>query len=89
MLARQFRQVLLARDLLDRRVPEDELKRGLGYPSDFVLRKILQQARAYGQPQLEAAYFRLLEADQDSKTGRVDPALALELLLVDLCRPSR
>ncbi|MBI4497044.1 MAG: DNA polymerase III subunit delta [Chloroflexi bacterium] len=94
MIARQVRALLLARDLLDadRRVPaaqrlgEEEIGKRIGITHPFALRKALEQARSAARPLLLTAYHRLLEADLALKTGRMEGDLAVELLVVELCR---
>jgi len=46
--------------------------------------KALRQARNFTPAQIERVYDRLVEADQAMKTGQGDPALTLELLVVNL-----
>ena len=81
MVERQLRLLALGRDSLERRVPQNELKRTLGTSSDFVVRKTMEQARRYSRQEIAWRYDRLLEADLSIKQGRVDPDLALELLV--------
>ena len=81
MVERQLRLLALARDSMERRVPQNELKRALGTSSDFVVRKTMEQARNYSRQDIAWRYDRLLEADLSIKQGRVDPELALELLV--------
>ena len=52
----------------------------------FVAKKTWTQALNFSLPQLEAIYQRLLEMDLSIKTGRSEPVLALDVLLVDLTR---
>ena len=81
MVERQLRLLALARDSMKRRVPQGELKRTLGTSSDFVVRKTMEQARRHTRQDIAWRYDRLLEADLSIKQGRVDPDLALELLV--------
>ena len=83
MVERQLRLLALARDSMDRRLPADEMKRALGTSSDFVVRKTTDQARRHTKQDIAWRYDRLLEADLAIKQGRVDPDLALELLVGD------
>ena len=83
MVERQLRLLALAHDSMVRRVPQNELKRTLGTSSDFVVRKTMEQARRYSREDIAWRYDRLLEADLSIKQGRVDPDLALELLVGD------
>ena len=81
MVERQLRLLALARDSIDRRLPQSELKRALGTSSDFVVRKTMAQANRHSPQEIAWRYDRLLEADLSIKQGRVDPDLALELLV--------
>ena len=81
MVERQLRLLALARDSMERRLPQNELKRALGTSSDFVVRKTMDQARRHSRQDIAWRYDRLLEADLSIKQGRLDPDLALELLV--------
>ena len=81
MVERQLRLLALARDSMDRRLPADEMKRVMGTSSDFVVRKTTEQARRHSRKDIAWRYDRLLEADLAIKQGRLDPDLALELLV--------
>ena len=83
IVERQLRLLALAQDSIDRRLPQNELKRALGTSSDFVVRKTMDQARRHSRRDIAWRYDRLLEADLSIKQGRVDPDLALELLVGD------
>ena len=83
MVERQLRLLALARDSIERRLPQGDLKRALGTSSDFVVRKTMEQARRHSRQDIAWRYDRLLEADLSIKQGRVDPDLALELLVGD------
>ena len=83
MVERQLRLLALAHDSMERRLPQNELKRALGTSSDFVVRKTMDQARRHSRLDIAWRYDRLLEADLSIKQGRVDPDLALELLVGD------
>ena len=83
MVERQLRLLALARDSMERRLSADEMKRALGTSSDFVVRKTTDQARRHTKQDIAWRYDRLLEADLAIKQGRLDPDLALELLVGD------
>ncbi|MCH7736092.1 MAG: DNA polymerase III subunit delta [Chloroflexi bacterium] len=84
MVERQLRLLALARDAIDRGVPQSELKARLGTSSDFVVRKTAEQARRHSMPEIVWRYNRLLETDLAIKRGRLEPDLALELLVGDV-----
>ncbi len=83
MVERQLRLLALARHSMDRGVPQKALSAHLGVPSQFVLRKTVEQARRHSWQDITGRYRRLLEADLAIKRGRLDPDLALELMAAD------
>ncbi len=83
MIARQLRLVTLAKDLLERGVPTEEMGRRLELRADFAVRKTLDQARTFSWPRLKALYAHLLDMDLAIKQGRQDEDLALELLVAE------
>jgi DNA polymerase-3 subunit delta len=83
MIVRQFRLLLLAREVLDQRGGEPEAVKALGV-TRFVARKALGQARGFTMPRLEAIYHRLLEIDEAAKTGRMPLDLGIDILFAEL-----
>ena len=80
MIVRQYRLLLLMKSYLA----------GGGMPGgaaealdvhDFVARKVQEQSRRYRIEQLERIYHYLFEMDLDIKTGKVEPELALDVLV--------
>lgn len=85
MIIRQFRLTLLAREVLDRQggQPEAEVALGLrGYPAQ----KALEHARRFSMQSLERIYHRLLEIDENAKTGHMPLELGMEMLVAELTR---
>ena len=83
MVVRQFRLLLMAREVLDSRGGKDEVSRALGV-HPFVAEKTTGQARAFTLPVLERIYHKLLEIDEGVKTGQFALELALDMLVVEL-----
>ena len=87
MIVRQFRLLLMAKD---------HLQGGGGSQSSvvakalsvhpFVAGKVSRQSRDFTAGQLDAILKRLQRYDQDMKTGRIEPRLALDLLVSSLAR---
>ena len=86
MLDRQFRMIIIAKELREKRRPEPAIQAKLGLFSEYALRRTLEQAGRYSLPRLKQIYRQLLEADLAMKTGRYDSELALDLLVADLCQ---
>lgn len=84
MIVRQFRLMLLAREALDAGKKPAQMADILGTKSNFVAEKTARQARMFTLAQLEAVYRRLRDYDEDMKTGRIDPLLAVDLLIASV-----
>ena len=79
----QFRQLLLAREILDEGGREDDVVRQLGV-HPFVAQKAVEHARRFTLPDLELIYRRLLELDEALKTSGMEGELALDVLVTEL-----
>jgi len=80
MIVRQFRLLILAREHLNAGGAPHALSQAIGV-HPFVAKKLTEQVRAFSLDQLDAIYHYLLETDLAIKTGKVDGALALDLLI--------
>ncbi len=85
LLVRQFRILLLLRDVLDRGIPlGDGLAKELGL-HPFVVKKSLPFAKKYSKQKLEKIYTSLLEIDKKTKLGGGDQAVLLDVFISQLC----
>ena len=84
MITRQFRMLMQWRQLREEGHSAPEIQEIAGIRPRFVADKVARQARNFSLPQLKAVYRRLLEVDQQIKTGRIDAVLALDLLVVEV-----
>lgn len=85
MVIRQFRLLLLGREVLDQRGDAAQIAERLGV-HPFVAEKIALQARAFSLHNLEGIYQRLVEIDEAVKTGLLTLDLALDMLVVELAQ---
>jgi DNA polymerase-3 subunit delta len=83
MVVRQFRLLLLAREVIEAHGGQNEVSQALGV-HPFVAEKVTGQARRFSLPALEAIYHQLLEIDEAAKTGQMTLDLALDTLVVEL-----
>jgi len=83
MVIRQFRLLILAREILDNGGTLNEVQRELNL-HPYVAEKMTKQAKIYTLGSLESIYHRLLEIDEGVKTGQWSLDLALEMLVVEL-----
>jgi len=83
MVVRQFRMLLLTKELLNKGLGEVEISRRLRiFP--FVCRKLISQVRNFTIEALREIYHLLLDFDLSIKTGQLDGDTALDLLVTSL-----
>ncbi len=85
MIQRQFRILLQVKELQTRRVTPSQMQTTLGISRAFIIEKSLRQAHNFDMERLESIYARLAEVEQSIKTGEIGEALALDVLVVELC----
>jgi len=83
MITRQFRMLVQVKDLADARLSPDDIARQLRL-NPYGARRAAETARGFTFERLDAIYQHLLDADIAVKTGRLEPSLALDLLIVDI-----
>jgi DNA polymerase-3 subunit delta len=84
MVARQYRQLVLVKDMRERGVRQDEVARAAGVPA-FRLSAVGAIASRFSWPLLRDAYSRILDADLSVKRGLSEDEPALQLLVHELC----
>jgi DNA polymerase III subunit delta len=77
MIVRQFRLLLLAREVMDTGGHKGEVAQILKV-HPYVAEKISEQAQHFSLPLLELVYHRLLDLDEATKTGQIPVELALD-----------
>lgn len=85
MIARQVRILLGVQHLVAQRLRPDDIAAQLNQ-KPFVVRKALDQVRAFAPGDLERLHDQVLALDHASKTGRADIEAGLELLVAEMCR---
>jgi len=88
MITRQFRMLVQVKDLVEQRLTPDEIARQLRI-NPYGARKAADTARSFTFERLDAIYRHLLDADLGIKSGRLEPDLALDLLVVDITSTAR
>lgn len=83
MITRQFRLLLQMKDLAARGLTFNAAREQLKL-HPFVAQKTWTQASNFTLTRLEEIYRKLLDTDIAIKTGRSEPGVALEVLIVDL-----
>lgn len=86
MLVRQVRMLMRTRLMMDRGASHSsEILPSLPIRSPYEAEKFFQQAENFNSQELASILKRLQEADVKIKTGRVEPKLELELVVMELC----
>ncbi|MBN1375765.1 MAG: DNA polymerase III subunit delta [Dehalococcoidia bacterium] len=85
MLERQLSIVLRVKEL-SQGVPQPEIRERLGLHPRYPLDKSLKQARSYTIPRLRKAFHCLLDTDIAIKTGKYEDDLALDIMVIELCK---
>jgi DNA polymerase III subunit delta len=87
LVIRQFRLLLLVREVMEQGGSQGDAVQSLAKPfgfAPFAVEKAYQQARRFSLAVLENVYRKLLEIDEAAKTGRMPLDVSLEMLVVEL-----
>lgn len=88
LIVRQFRLLLLTQEYLSAggSTNNNDIAAGIGIRSGWQAGKLARQARAFTVEELEHIFKRLQQYDVDMKTGKINPRLALDLLVSSLAK---
>jgi DNA polymerase-3 subunit delta len=84
MVARQYRQLAIVKDMRERRADANDVMRAAGIPR-FRVDRLGAVASRWPWAKVRGAYRRILEADLNVKRGLQDDETSLQLLIHDLC----
>ena len=84
MLTRHFRQLWKVRELVERKVPSQEIGKAAGVHPYF-LQGIVRQCKNYRVAELREVFEKFFALDIALKSGSAKPALLLECLVIDIC----
>lgn len=83
MIARHYRILLRVKLNLEERVPEKEIASKAGV-QPFLVKKYIAQTNRIGFDGIKKALEQILESDRAMKTGKINPEVGLEMLMVRL-----
>lgn len=83
MIARQIRILLQVQTLDQQRTRPNDIAAAVGLRPGFLTDKAIEQARGFSGDELERLHDRLLILDHQSKTGGIDVAAGLDLLVME------
>ncbi len=83
MINYQFRNLLVVKDLIEKNKPYNIiLKRSGLHP--FVVKKSYYQSQKFTFQELKKIFQKIFKADLDIKTGKIQPEIALDLLIAEI-----
>ena len=87
MIARQFRLILKAKHVLRSEQAPNEVARAIGLTRapPRAVNRVIAQARRFSVDQLAAIHAQIARTDFAIKRSKLDPATALDLLVIGLC----
>jgi DNA polymerase III subunit delta len=83
MINFQFRNLLILRDLIDKKTPYQEIPKRSGL-HPFVVKKTYWQVQKFSLLQLKKIYKKIFQIDLAIKTGKIDQETALDVLVAGL-----
>ena len=85
MITRQFRLMVQVKELAPKFGTPQAIAREI-HQNPYPIGKILSQSNNYTMEQLHAIYHKIVDTDVEIKTGRIEPTLALDMLIAGLSR---
>ena len=83
MIIFQFRNILSIRELMEKNLTFQKISSQIKL-HPFVLKKSYWQAQKFTLSELRKIYRKILQADFNMKTGRINPEMALELFVAEI-----
>jgi DNA polymerase-3 subunit delta len=84
MISRQLRNLVRAAELVEQRAPQPAIGEATGVANNWALTKLIRQAGALGRAGAEQALREAESTDFAVKSGKLEEALAIELLICRL-----
>ena len=88
MISRQFRHLLMTKEILGQGGGAEEVKKQLGISNPYYLRELTAQTKGFSRPALQKAMMSLWETDLKLKRSSLPRRLLLEGLIIQLFQPS-
>ena len=83
MINYQFRNLLVVKDFIEKHKPYSIILRKSGL-HPFVVKKSYYQSQKFTFQELKKIYRKIFKVDLDIKTGRIQPEIALDLLITEI-----
>lgn len=86
MLAKEIRNTLLVKQMVSNRINRKEIMITLGINFDFQMDKFINYSYSYDEKQLEDYLVMICDFDYKIKRGKINNKLALELIIMQMCK---
>ncbi|MBU0546596.1 MAG: DNA polymerase III subunit delta [Patescibacteria group bacterium] len=83
MISFQFKNLLIIKELVDKNIPYYLIAKETGI-HPYVVKKTYPQVKQFTLLELKKIYQKIFEVDLDIKAGRIDPEMALDLLITGI-----
>lgn len=83
MINYQFRNLLIVKDFIEKHKPYNVILKKSGL-HPFVVKKTYYQSQKFSFQELKKIYQKIFKVDLDIKTGRIQPEIALDLLIAEI-----
>ena len=83
MIIRQFRLLLMAREVVDARGGQAEVAAQVGV-APFQAKNLLEQLKNFNRAALKCVYFKLMEIEEQSRTSGVEMPVLIDSLIVGM-----
>ncbi|MGD0576808.1 MAG: DNA polymerase III subunit delta [Candidatus Staskawiczbacteria bacterium] len=83
MITYQFRNLLIIKELIEKRVPYQAIAKKSGL-HPFVVQKTFYACNQFSLAELKKIYRKIFQADSDIKTGKIEAETALDLLVAEI-----
>jgi len=83
MINYQFRNLLIVKDFIEKHKPYNVILKKSGL-HPFVVKKTYYQSQKFTFQELKKIYQKIFKVDLDIKTGRIQPEIALDLLITEI-----
>jgi len=83
MISFQFRNLLIIKELIEKNMPYYLIAKETGI-HPYVIKKTYPQAQKFSLGELKKIYQKIFEVDLAIKTGKIDPEMAIDLLVAEI-----
>lgn len=85
LLARQTRQLILTKALIEKKLSSQEIGQSLNISSSYALKKTMERANSTSWNKLNRLHKQLIETDRAIKTSELEERIALETFVAEMC----